>query len=104
MIVTVFRARLRADVDLARLEAIGTRMAELAPTMPGFVSYKDFNAEDGEAVTVVEFDSMEHQLAWRAHPEHVAAQRAGREEFFSEFRITVCEVLREVSSKQDARA
>jgi heme-degrading monooxygenase HmoA len=94
MIVTVFRARLRADADMAALGQIGERMYALATAMPGFVSYKDFTAADGEAVTVVEFASEPELLAWRNHPEHRDAQERGRREFFSEYRIQICRVDR----------
>ena len=95
MVVIVFRARLREGVDLNRLAAAGTRMAEIATGMPGFVSYKDFAAEDGENVTLVEFASEETLLAWRDHPEHQAVQRQGRDEFFADYRIQVCAPLRD---------
>jgi heme-degrading monooxygenase HmoA len=90
MIVIVFRARLRADADVAAITAIGERMYALATAMPGFVSYKDFTAADGEAVTVVEFASEPELLAWRNHPEHVQAQERGRREFFSDYHIQIC--------------
>jgi heme-degrading monooxygenase HmoA len=94
MIVIVFRARLRADADLAAITAMGERMYALATAMPGFVAYKDFTAADGEAVTVVEFASEPELLAWRNHPEHREAQERGRREFFSEYRIQICRVER----------
>jgi heme-degrading monooxygenase HmoA len=94
MIVIVFRARLRADADVAAITAMGDRMHALATAMPGFVSYKDFAAADGEAVTVVEFASEPELLAWRNHPEHVQAQERGRRDFFSEYRIQICSVER----------
>lgn len=97
MILTVFRATLRSDLDaadLGELEALGARMASLAEATTGFVSYKDFAAPDGENVTVVEFETMEAQLVWREHPEHVAAQRAARERYFAAYKISVCNVLR----------
>ena len=78
MIVTVFRSRMRADADLAAAGALGERIYALATAMPGFVSYKDFSAADGETVTVVEFASEPELLAWRNHPEHRAAQERGR--------------------------
>ncbi|MBS2023883.1 MAG: antibiotic biosynthesis monooxygenase [Deltaproteobacteria bacterium] len=96
MIVTVFRARLKDGIDVPALEVMGARMAELAQGMPGFISHKDYVAADGEAVTVVEFESMELQEAWRRHPEHVVAQQRGQREFFSEYRIQVCELIREM--------
>ncbi|MCW5656575.1 MAG: antibiotic biosynthesis monooxygenase [Burkholderiaceae bacterium] len=95
MIVVVFRSRLRDDLDPGPLEPLGARMAELAATMPGFVSYKDYSAPDGENVTVVEFASEPELLAWRNHPEHVAAQERGRREFFAQYRIQTCRVERE---------
>ena len=94
MIVIVFRSRMREGCDMQELMQHGTRMYELASGMPGFVSYKDFAAEDGENVSLVEFESLETLKAWRDHPEHVAVQRRGREAFFTEYRIQVCDTVR----------
>jgi heme-degrading monooxygenase HmoA len=94
MILTVFRARLRPDADPTAATALNERMLALATTMPGFVSYKDFAAEDGEYVTIVEFASEAEQMAWRNQPEHRAAQERGRREFHSEYQIQVCRVER----------
>jgi heme-degrading monooxygenase HmoA len=38
---------------------------------------------------------MEDTLRWRNQPEHLAAQEFGRSFVFSEYRIHVCEALRE---------
>ena len=95
MVIIVFRARLRPDVDQQALVHLGQRMYALASSMPGYISYKDFAAEDGENVSLVEFDSQETLAAWREHPEHKAAQQRGREEFFSEYHIQVCTPVRE---------
>ena len=70
-------------------------MYELASAMPGFVSYKDFSAEDGESVSIVEFESQATLQAWRMHPEHVQAQQRGREAMFDSYRIQVCETVRD---------
>lgn len=94
MIVTVFRSHLkptaRADYD-----PMAARMSELARSMPGYVSHKVFTADDGERVTIVEFENETTQRAWGAHPEHRAAQRRGRAEFYSEYTLQVCEVKRQ---------
>ncbi len=97
MVVTVFRTRARANLGpdvMAQLTERGARMIELALSMPGFVSYKDFSAEDGETVTVVEFETHEQLAAWRDHPEHRATQVFGRAEVFSEYQVQVCDVVR----------
>ena len=95
MVIIVFRARLRPDVDQQALVQLGQRMYAIASSMPGYVSYKDFAAEDGETVSIVEFASHETLAAWREHPEHRAAQQRGRDEFFSEYNIQICTPVRE---------
>jgi heme-degrading monooxygenase HmoA len=94
MIVTIFRSRLRPEHEKEYHEW-GERMEALARTMPGFVSFKTFYARDGERVSIVEFENAGAHEAWRNHPEHREAQRLGREKFYSEFKIQVCENPRE---------
>jgi heme-degrading monooxygenase HmoA len=98
-VVVVFRSRLRADVDLTALEAAATRMYGLACAMPGFISYKDFTAADGESVSIVEFADAATLLDWRNHPEHQRMQQRGREEFMAEYCIQVCRPEREYTFK-----
>lgn len=94
MILTVFRSRLRPGVH-DEYAPTAARMSELARAMPGYLSHKSFTAEDGERVTIVEFADEASQQAWSRHAEHVEAKRKGRETFYSEFRIQVCQVERE---------
>ena len=103
MIVTVFRSRLRPGLR-DEYVALVTRMAEVAATMPGYISHKGFFAEDGERVTIVEFESEEGMRAWRMHPEHRAAQRRGREVYYAEYHLQICEVVRENSFKHEDEA
>ena len=90
-VVTVFRSRLRADAG-AEYHDVAERTLALARTMPGFVDFKAFEADDGERVSVITFATAETQRAWRHHPEHRAAQRLGRERFYETYAIQVCEV------------
>lgn len=94
MILTVFRSRLNPghQAEYDRHVALTSALVEGAP---GFVGHKMFVAEDGERVTLVEFDSMEAQRAWSLSAEHKAAAIAGRRHFYAEYRIQVCEVLRD---------
>jgi len=94
MIVITFRSRILPGCDLQALDRLGTRMYELASATPGFVSYQDYTATDGESLTLVEFADHASLAAWRDHPEHRAAQERGRREFFSDYRIQVCEAVR----------
>ncbi len=93
-IVTVFRSRLKPESGPEYHET-AERMLDLARSMPGFVDFKAFEADDGERVSVITFASMETHRAWREHPEHRAAQRAGRERFYASYDISVSEVVGE---------
>jgi heme-degrading monooxygenase HmoA len=94
MLLTVFRSRLREE---ARADYMQTaqRMSELARTMPGYQSHKVFVAEDGERVTIVEFETEAGQREWATNLEHVAAKKLGRESFYSEYSLQVCNVTRD---------
>jgi len=94
MIVTVFRSRLRPGVR-DEYVALVERMNELARTMPGYISHKGFFADDGERVTIVEFENEEGLRAWRLNPEHVAAQKLARQKYYTEYRVQVCTLDRE---------
>ena len=103
MIVTVFRSRLMPGVR-DEYVALANRVSELAATMPGYISHKGFFADDGERVTVVEFESEEGMRAWRRHPEHIQAQRKGREIYYAEYHLQVCDLVRESSFKREGGA
>lgn len=68
-------------------------MSELAREVPGYVSHKGFVAEDGEKVTIVEFESEDALREWKRHPEHVKAKRLGFEKFYSVFKYQICSVI-----------
>ncbi len=96
MIVTVFRSRL--DPAQAKpYAAMAQAMKALVDKMPGLVSYKTFTAQDGERVTVVEFADEESHNAWRDLPAHRKAMELGQTRFYEEYKVQVCEVLRESS-------
>jgi heme-degrading monooxygenase HmoA len=67
----------------------------LAEKLPGFIGHKMFTAEDGERITVVEFETLEAQRAWSLSREHTQAAIAGRKRFYSEYKIQICNVMRE---------
>lgn len=94
MIVTVFRTRMNPGVQ-DEYGPMAKRMSELARTIPGYISHKGFVADDGERVTIVEFETEEALHRWRIDPEHAKAKRRGVEAFFSEFKFQICSVVRE---------
>ena len=98
MIITVFRSRLRPGVR-DEYAAWVERMNELARTMPGYISHKGFFADDGERVTIVEFEHEEGLRAWRTNREHIAAQKLAREKYYTEYSVQICTLDRESKFK-----
>jgi len=94
MVVVLFRTRLRAEAGPDYVP-LAERMLALAQAVPGFVSFKHYGAPDGERISVVEFASADAARSWRDHPEHREAQRRGRSEFYSWYRLQVCDQVRE---------
>jgi heme-degrading monooxygenase HmoA/ketosteroid isomerase-like protein len=96
--VIVFRSRLRdgvADDYNRHAEAVYER----AIKMKGFVDAKDFTADDGERLALIEWDSSDNLAIWRDEESHRAAQQLGRDRYYSEYRIQICSEVR--SSKFD---
>jgi heme-degrading monooxygenase HmoA len=102
MIVTVFRTRMNPGTQ-DEYGPMAKRMSELARAVPGYISHKGFVAEDGERVTIVEFESEEALQRWRVDSEHRMAKKRGVESFFSEYKFQICNVIRERSWPAKAR-
>ena len=96
MVITIFRSRLRLEHQ-EEYAQWATRIHDIAVGMPGFISIKTYNAEDGERVSIVEFESEETMRAWREQADHREAQELGRKQFYSEYHIQVCQVIRDYS-------
>ena len=98
MLITVFRSRLKPGLE-EEYVALVEQMEKLARTMPGYISHKGFFADDGERVTIVEFEHEEGMRAWRTNAEHRAAQKLAREKYYTEYHVQVCTLDRESKFK-----
>jgi len=98
MLITAFRSRLKPGLR-DEYVALVDQMEKIARTMPGYISHKGFFAEDGERVTIVEFEHEEGLHAWRTNPEHIAAQKLARQKYYTEYHVQVCTLDRESKFK-----
>lgn len=92
MMMVVFRSRLREEAAAA-YRKMAQNIAPLAQAMPGYVGHKAYTAEDGERVTIVEYESEQAIRDWARHPDHLKAKAAGRREFFDSYQIQICKVI-----------
>jgi glutathione S-transferase len=92
----VFTSRRRQDASAAEdgYDGMAVRMEELARQQPGFRDIVSVRGSDGVGITVATFDTERDAAAWKRHPEHLEAQRLGRERFYEWYEIQVTEVTR----------
>ena len=94
MFLVVFRNRKRADIDEEAYHAEAAFIEEMARRQPGFISFKSYAADDGEAIAMSEWEDEDAALAWRRVAEHSAAQSRGRAEFYEEYTLFACKYPR----------
>ncbi len=97
--IVVFKSKLRPNVE-AEYGVRGEQIYQLAIAMPGFMSAMDYAGDNGERVSIIEFDTLEHLTAWRDHAEHRNAQQQGRDSFYERYSISIAKVER--TSEYDA--
>ena len=90
MFLVVFRNRKRADIDQAAYGAEAEAMEEMARRQPGFLSFKSYEAADGEVIALSEWEDEDAALAWRRVAEHSAVQSRGRSEFYEDYTLFAC--------------
>ena len=69
------------------------RMAELAQQQPGYLGHESAREETG--ITVSYWESLEAIRNWKMNTEHLFAQKKGREEFYSAYKVRIAKVERD---------
>jgi heme-degrading monooxygenase HmoA len=98
--VVVFKSKLRAGVDEAEYNQRAEAIYNIATGLPGLISTADYAGENGERVSIIEWDTLEHLIAWRDHPEHKKVQAEGRDKYYASYSISIAKVER--TSSYDA--
>jgi len=92
MYVVIFRAKVRAlDAEYSKTAA---RMRELALSSFGCLEFHVVTEGTNE-VALSYWPSEESIRAWKSHPEHVLAQRAGQERWYESYSVQVANITRE---------
>lgn len=91
--VIVFRSRRRAGIG-DEYGSHARKIYELAIQQPGFVDAKDFVAEDGERLALIESESSPELAVWRALAETREPQEHGRSHDDAEYSLQICSELR----------
>ena len=103
--LVVFTSQRRLDRAAADdgYDEMAVRMEHLARQQPGFRDLVSVRGADGVGVTVATFDSEQDAAAWKRHPEHLEAQRLGRERFYEWYELQITEATRAYGWQRAAR-
>lgn len=83
---------LRTEGDNGYSEMAG-KMVQLAEKQPGFLGIESAREETG--ITVSYWKDIESIKTWKEHIKHSEAQRLGKEEWYSDYRVRIAKVERE---------
>lgn len=102
VIFEVFPAEGRKDAYLD----MAAKMRPLVDQIEGFISVERFESltMPGKLLSVSFFESEEALDQWRQLTAHRGAQKAGREDMFSDYRLRVAHVLRDYGMNERAEA
>lgn len=77
--------------------AMAERMVELAARQPGYLGVESARGPDGFGITNSYWRDLESIRAWKAVVDHLAAQRIGRERWYSHYEVRIGRIERAYS-------
>ena len=105
MIAVIFEVFPKSDQKDAYL-AMAAEMKTLVDQIDGFISVERFESltTPGKLLSVSTFRDEAALDEWRALTRHRAAQKAGREVMFDDYRLRVASVIRDYGVNERAEA
>lgn len=88
----IFTSR-RTDGDRG-YGAMAQKMAALAAQQPGFLGVESARGSDGLGITISYWRDEAAIAAWKRDTEHQAAQRGGKQTWYSNYQVRVAKVER----------
>ena len=71
------------------------KMVELAAKQAGFLGVESVRDANGVGITVSYWSSEEAIRNWKAHTDHLAAQKGGQRTWYSDYQVRIAKVERE---------
>lgn len=103
MIVVLFRSKL-TEAAADGYSEMASEMLARAKTMPGFIDFKSFKADDGERLSVIHWQDEATLAAWRNDMRHRVAQQNGRDKWYEYYKIEITQVIRESNFERSQSA
>lgn len=97
-VAVIFTSTRATDFE-GEYEAVADAMDAMARQQPGFLSVESVrDPETRRGVTVSYWTDEASAQGWKQVTEHLEAQRAGRERFYTEYSVVVATVTRSYDS------
>lgn len=97
MFAVIFRSLRRHDHEDLYAQW-SERMSTAVAQVDGYSSHVSFrDPSTREGVTIAYFENEEAIRHWREFPEHLEAQRLGRESFYMTYTVQVAKIVRDYS-------
>ena len=103
MVVVVFRARRTPEGQGKEYKRWFLRMSELARKMPGYISIRATWLTMASGSRCLNGSQPDTLRAWATHPEHLPVKKLGRQKFYTEYHLQVCELVRESKFRHDPK-
>ena len=102
MIILLYTVVPRGEAQREAHEDMTRKMQALAEATSGFLGAEYYDRSDGGTFGVFRFEDEQALAAWRDHPDHGVAQQLGKQTYYSEYHLQICELVRE--SHKDPKA
>lgn len=73
---------------------LNRQLAELAKSQPGFIKSESVADTNGNGISVVYWEALDAIRAWKENPLHLYAQHKGKTEWYKDYSVEICEIIR----------
>jgi heme-degrading monooxygenase HmoA len=101
MFVVIFRAHIQELDEQYAVSA--ARMRELALTEFGCLAFHALS-EEQEEIALSYWPDEQSIQRWRRHPEHIEAQRMGKQKWYQSYSVEVAKIERAYQSERNTTA
>ncbi|HUD93479.1 antibiotic biosynthesis monooxygenase [Sphingobium sp.] len=90
MYLDILRHRKKSGIDLEAYRADAAHMEAMVRRQPGFLTFRRYVDEDGEAISISEWKSEDDARSWANQPEHRAVQVRAQADYYENYVVYSC--------------
>lgn len=68
-------------------------------SMPGFCKFENWVDSEGYSVSLSYWETLDNLEAWKMFPKHQEAKKKGKWNWYSEYSVEVCQIVKSYSGK-----